>query len=147
MQAPVGARSSSPKNQGWALTQRRCFNTPILANEASMAVEKVVLLLENGPTWSLVTMASQLSLLAVCKFCTASEERCRWGRDWYVQTGCSGAWNSLKQSTWAQTVNFQVTTQEICMVGSYTEDLTNHRTVKIGGCALAWGWGQYGTCR
>ena len=26
------------------------------------------------------------------------------------------------------------------MVGGYTEDLTNHRTVKIGGWALAWGW-------
>ena len=30
--------------------------------------------------------------------------------------------------------------QEFCMVGGYTEDLTNHRTVKIGGWALAQGW-------
>ena len=27
--------------------------------------------------------------------------------------------------------------QEFCMVGGYTEDLTKHRTVKIGGWALA----------
>ena len=37
-------------------------------------------------------------------------------------------------------MNFQVTTQEFCMVGGYTEDLTNHKTVKIGGWALARGW-------
>ena len=37
-------------------------------------------------------------------------------------------------------MNFRVTTQEFCMVGSYTEDLTTHRTVKIGGWALARGW-------
>ena len=30
--------------------------------------------------------------------------------------------------------------QEFCMVGGYTEDLTNHRTVKIGGWAIARGW-------
>ena len=28
----------------------------------------------------------------------------------------------------------------ICIVGGYMEDLTNHRTVKIGGWALARGW-------
>ena len=37
-------------------------------------------------------------------------------------------------------MNFQVTTQEFCMVGGYTEAVTNHRTVKIGGWALARGW-------
>ena len=47
---------------------------------------------------------------------------------------CSGTWNSPKQSTWAQTVNFRVTMQEFNEVGGY---LTNHRTVKIGGWALA----------
>ena len=37
-------------------------------------------------------------------------------------------------------MNFQVTTQEFCMVAGYTEDLTNYRTVNIGGRALARGW-------
>ena len=37
-------------------------------------------------------------------------------------------------------MNFRVTIQEFCMVGGYTEDLTNHRTVKIGGWAIARGW-------
>ena len=54
--------------------------------------------------------------------------------------GCSGAWNSSKRSTWAKTVNFRVTTQEFCMVGGYTEDLTNPTTVKIGRWALVQGW-------
>ena len=31
-------------------------------------------------------------------------------------------------------VNFRVASQEFCMVRSYTEDLENHRTVKIKGC-------------
>ena len=39
-------------------------------------------------------------------------------------------------------MNFGVTTQEFFMVGDYTEDLTNHRTVKIGGWALARAWAQ-----
>ena len=34
MQAPVGAHSSSPKNQGWALTRRRCFNSPTMPLQA-----------------------------------------------------------------------------------------------------------------
>ena len=38
--------------------------------------------------------------------------------------------------TWAQTVNFRVTT----MLGGYTEDITNNRTVKIAEWALAQGW-------
>ena len=37
-------------------------------------------------------------------------------------------------------MNFRVATQVFCIVGGYTEDLTNHRTVKIGGWALAQGW-------
>ena len=42
--------------------------------------------------------------------------------------------------------------QKFSMVGSYTENLENHKTVKIGGRVLAQGWvlvclGQYGNYR
>ena len=33
---------------------------------------------------------------------------------------------------------FRFTTQEFSMVGSYTKDLKNHKTVKIEGWVLAW---------
>ena len=99
------------------------------------------ILLENGPTQSLVARASQFSPLAACKFPTVSEERCTWVYHWCfinLTTGFSGAWNWLEwlqlQSMWAQTVNFWVTTQE-CMVGGYTEDLkTTELSKSRGGC-------------
>ena len=44
------------------------------------------ILLENGPTQSLVNRASQRSSLAVREFRTASKERCGRGYNWCVQT-------------------------------------------------------------
>ena len=85
------------------------------------------------PTHSLVTMALQRSSLAVCEFRTASEECCRQGYDQCVQTllpdvvAPETQQNSLRELK----LNFRVTTQEFCMVDGYTEDLTNHKTVKI----------------
>ena len=61
-----------------------------------------------------------------------------------IAAGCSGTWNlsewSQLQSMWAKTVNFQVTTQEFCKVGGYTEDLEKLQNCQIEGWALAWRW-------
>ena len=94
------------------------------------------ILLENRPTRSLVARASQRSSFAVRKFRTASDEHCGQGYDWCVQTLLPDVaapethWNSLCE------LKLWTFEQEFCMVGGYMEDLTNHRTVKIGGGLL-----------
>ena len=106
MQVPMGAHSSSLKNWGWALTRRRCLNSPTMPVQAptpdldrhywidshcrgkrgQCSSRESCSLLENGPTWSFVAIALQRLLLAICKFRTASKERCVRGYDRCVQT-------------------------------------------------------------
>ena len=78
-------------------------------------------------------MALQRSSLAVCEFRTAREECCRQGYDQCVQTLLPDVVTpETQQNTLHELkLNFRVTTQEFCMVDGYTEDLTNHKTLKI----------------
>jgi len=55
-------------------------------------------------------------------------------------SGCYGFWSASEQSqlcAWSQEPTYRFTTQEFSMVDSYTAELKNHKTVKIGGWALA----------
>ena len=104
------------KNWGWALTWRRCLNSPtmpvqvptpdpkltdrhywidsrpsfarasFLGKWGQHASRESCILVENKPTLSFVAIALQRSLLALREFCTASKEHCRWGYNWCVQT-------------------------------------------------------------
>jgi len=65
--------------------------------------------------------------------------------DKFVQTfdaWCRGIQSASEQSQLCELSGptFGFTTQEFSMVGSYTENLENHKTVKIGGWALARVW-------
>ena len=76
---------------------------------------------------------------------------CKQTRTRYVQTLLPDVvapethWNSLCELK----TELRVTTQEFCAVGGYMEDLTNHRTVKVGGMHPCSGMGactgQYGS--
>ena len=44
------------------------------------------IMLESGPTRSLIVKLSQRLLLAVCEFCTVSEEHCKRGYRWVCET-------------------------------------------------------------
>ena len=131
-------------DRGYWIDSRRSFaRASFFGKWGQRGSRESCILLENEPTRSLIAMALQHWSLAIREFRTASKERCgrgKWPMCANLAAGCSGTWSSSKQSMWAQTVNFRVTTQKFCMVGGYTEDLTNHRTVKIGEWALAWGW-------
>ena len=106
---PMGTRSSSPENWGWAVTQRRCLTILVQAptptrcywidlhcsfTRASSFFSQTrpahqyrkQYLARNAPTWSLVAKASQHSSLAVREFRTASEEHCGQCYDWCGQT-------------------------------------------------------------
>ena len=63
---------------------------PFLGKRGQRGRRESGTLLENGPTQSLVAIASQRSSLAVREFHTASEERCRRGYDRSVQTLLQG---------------------------------------------------------
>ena len=55
-QAPIGARSSSTKNWGWAVTQRRCLNGSTILAQAPTLDAKLALLsmgVPNEPASSL----------------------------------------------------------------------------------------------
>ena len=92
-QVPVGTCSSSIKNWGWVVAQRRCLNsstTPMqalsldlagatyhivtssmlcfLAQPGQFDLGESCVVLENGATRSLVAKAPQHSSLAVCKY-------------------------------------------------------------------------------
>ena len=163
------------KNRGWALTQRRCLNSPTVpmqvptpdpklivmtgTTELTRIVASAVLpflgkrgqhgsresciLLQNRPPEVSLSSLHSIRCLQYANFVLQVKNHCRQGYDWCVQTLLPDVVACLKlieHSTWTQTVNFRVTIQEFCVVGGYTEDLTNHRTVKIGGWALARGW-------
>ena len=89
------------------------------------------ILLENGPTRSLIARASQRSSLAVCKFRTASEEHCGQGYKQCVQALLPDV-VAPKTHRNSVSLNCELSSRhaKICMVGSYIEDL---RTVKIEG--------------
>ena len=96
------------------------------------------ILLEKGPTWTLVDRASKRSSLAVREFRTASEERCGRGYDRCVQTLLPDVVAS--ETHWSSLCELKLWTFESprknfawWAVTRRTEDLTNHRTVKIGG--------------
>ena len=163
VQAPMSAHSSSPKNRGWALTWRRRLNNPTISVQAPTPDPKLAdrgywvdslrsfarasLFRQTRPArqyrklyparkWTNPKSHSQgFAAFIACSmqisYCKQRTMRVRLSQ-LVCAAGCSGAWNSSKQS--------QTFVQEFCMVGGYTEDLTNHRTVKIGGWALAWGW-------
>ena len=115
--------------------------------KASPTVEKAVSCYKADQlVASLLSFRTVQSWLAVHEFCAAGEERCKWGHgdiDGCVQT--FDAWCRVTQSASEQlqlcelsgpTCTFGFTTREFCMVGGYTENPENHKTVKIGGWTL-----------
>ena len=111
----MSARSSKTENWGWAVTQRRCLNSPTFFVQAPTSDTELAyrhywiylchsftrafvysqmkpssgescILLENGSTQTLVVRASQCLFPAVCEFRIVREECYARGCDLCVQT-------------------------------------------------------------
>ena len=168
-QAPMGARSSTAKKWGWAVTRRRCLNgstipmqgpTPDakLAARVYRIVASSVLhqgqpdsgessvVLQSWPTRSLVAKFLQSSVVACSTQISCCRERMLQTR---LRTGVCDAWCCDVQSAPEESQlcelsepTFRFTTQEFSIVGVYTENLKETTKLsKVGGGHL-FGYGR-----
>jgi len=114
--------------------------------EASPTVEKAVSCYKaNRLVASTLSFHSIRSLLAVWEFCAAGEESCEWGHGHVcVNFRCRGAQSASEQLQVCELSrpSFAFTTREFSMVGGYTDNPENHKSVKIGGGCL-FGYGHF----
>ena len=165
----MGARSSSTKNWGWVVTQKRCLNGPTISTQAptqdtklaareyriNLLValpmlsqgqpdsEKCCIVLESGQTCSLVAKLPQGSLLAICEFHATNEECYERG---YGQV-CEKLWCQMWwQPKHIRTIaamhlsSADLLSIQFRMVSSYMKDLKKPLNSQNWGWALARGW-------
>ena len=166
MQAPVGAHSSRPKNREWALTRRRCFNSPTVPLQAPTPDLK----LTDRRYW----IDSRRSFARVCKRGQhGSREYCIVARKWTnlksrhhgftTFVACSMRISYCKQRMlqmrlWPVCANrMRLNFIETVYMSSNCELSSHHARFLHGGQLYGglhkpqncqnWGWGQYDTCR
>ena len=164
-QAPTGARSSSAKNWGWAVTRRECLNGSIIPArgpdpDAKLAAGYQIhlhrALSRPARQWRKLYRARKRTDLYEprCQVSAAFSRRlqyanlCRRGRTlpmyanlWRLMLGAQSA-SERSLLCDLSGVTFGFTAQGFSMVGGYTENL---KTVKIGGGEGVGAWpGQYG---
>ena len=149
-------RSNYPRASAHPARVYQIVASPVLCRGQPDCGESCIVL-ESGPTRSLVANFPKCSSLVVCKFRTAGEERCERGYGRVcAKPLCRMSWR-LKHiraiaAMYVSSVDllFRLTTQQFSMVGGYTEDLKKqqHKTVKIkGGGRLLDGGRLLGTIR
>jgi len=165
-QAPMGARSSSAKIWGWAVTRRKCLNGSTIPEqgptpdaklavmgpnrlassvhpcfiEDSLTVEKTVSCYKaDRLVASMLSFCSVQSLPAVRKFVLQGRNAANQATDRCVRTWCHGT-QSASELCELSRPTFGFTTQKLAWWAVTRRTLKNHKTVKSGGWVLAREW-------
>ena len=137
-QAPMGARSSSAKNWGWAVTRRTCLNGSTISTQGPTSDAKLAaigtkstcivglsVICRGQPDSgeSCIVLQSRLTCSLIAKFPQRSVVACS------TRISCCGG-RTLRMRP-------QTGVLEFSMVGDYMENPEKTAKLKIGGWALA----------